>query len=156
MNSLKVLNSLKEKKLKIAFAESLTGGSIASELVRHPGASDVFELAVVAYSKKMKKKLLNVDEKLIIDYGIVSKQVAEKMALEIKKLSGSDISVGTTGNAGPSIQRGSRLGEVWICVSFLDDVKHYFFQFENNREAIIKETVRAVFTLLNQLLDNYK
>ena len=71
---------LKNKKLTISTAESFTGGLIAQRLTQKPGSSEYFWGSIVAYNKKIKQKLLNIEERFLDDYGIVSKECAAKMA----------------------------------------------------------------------------
>ena len=102
MTSKDVLNILSKNNLKIAFAESFTGGNLASDFVKIPGASNHFELGIVSYSNKAKEQYLNIDEDSLLKYGVVSREIAELMAINIKSLANSDIGVSTTGNAGPT------------------------------------------------------
>lgn len=88
--------------MKIALAESCTGGMLAKCITSAPGASRVFELGAVCYSEKMKSAVLGVPEQLISHFGVVSSEVAEAMAKGAVKLSSADIGVGITGIAGPS------------------------------------------------------
>ena len=74
---------LREKGLKIALAESCTGGLIASRITDIPGASEYFEAGVVVYSNRAKQRFLSVPEQSIRAHGAVSKEVAEKMAITI-------------------------------------------------------------------------
>jgi len=153
MKSQRVLKFLEKYNLKIAFAESMSGGRLASELVKHAGASNVFELGLVTYSNSMKEKYLNIDSKTIAKYGVVSKEVSEKMALAIQKLAKSAVSVGITGNAGPLVQENSELGEVWVSICIFEEIKSYHLQYKDlKREEIIKVTTIKIYELLEQLL----
>ena len=96
-----VVRMLKERGLKVAFAESCTGGYIAKRITDVSGASDVFECGVVSYSEGIKMKLLGVSGETLEKYSVYSQQVAEEMATGIKNLSGADIGVSVTGLAGP-------------------------------------------------------
>lgn len=147
------IETLKRKQLKIAFAESMTGGLLSSMLTDVPGASDVFELAIVCYSNEMKEKLLKISPEVIEKHGVVSKEVAEAMAINIKKLAHSDIGIGITGNAGPTALADSVVGQVWVGVVFLSEVYHFNFYFEDMERAKIKEcAAENVFKVLAQLL----
>ena len=95
----KVADLLKEKKLKIATAESCTGGLISHTLTNISGSSDYFDRGIVSYSNKSKTELLEVPEDIIKKYGAVSKQVAKIMAENIRKKSKVDIGIATTGIA---------------------------------------------------------
>lgn len=91
-----------ENKVKLSVAESCTGGAVAVELTKVSGALDYFLGALVAYCIPIKIKILNVPEQLIQEYGVVSAQVAEKMAEGALQLFDCDFALSTTGLAGPT------------------------------------------------------
>ncbi len=88
--------------MTVATAESCTGGMLANRLTNIPGSSGYFMRGVVAYSNQSKCELLGVPEELIRDYGAVSGEVAMAMAEGVRKSSGTDIGLATTGIAGPT------------------------------------------------------
>ena len=92
---------LREKKWSISVAESCTGGLISHKLTNVSGSSHYFERGVVAYSNEAKMEILGVPEKTIIDYGAVSQETAIAMAEGVRRISGTDIGLSTTGIAGP-------------------------------------------------------
>ena len=92
---------LKKYGLKIALAESCTGGYAAKRITDISGASEVFDCGVVSYSNEIKNKVLGVRKDDLEKYGAVSEPVAKQMAQGIKDLSGADFGVGITGIAGP-------------------------------------------------------
>lgn len=93
---------LKEKKLKLAVAESCTGGLLAKRIAEISGASQVFECGVVAYSNNIKESILKVKSDTLKEFGAVSEQVAIEMAKGVLALANSDIGIGITGIAGPT------------------------------------------------------
>lgn len=93
--------TLLASKRTISVAESCTGGLISHRLTTIPGSSKYFIGGVVAYSNEVKISLLNVPEKDIKRYGVVSSEVARSMAEGVAKLFGTDISISVTGIAGP-------------------------------------------------------
>lgn len=93
---------LLSKKRTISTAESCTGGLVADKLTNIPGSSDYFERGVVAYSNASKIQILGVPEEIICQFGAVSAETAKAMAEGIRKTSGTDIGLSTTGIAGPS------------------------------------------------------
>ena len=97
-----LVNKLIEKGYKIATAESCTGGLLASKIVEVANASKVFDMSFVTYSNESKIKLLGVSENLIADYGVVSEEVALKMAYGVSKKAEAQIGVGISGIAGPT------------------------------------------------------
>ncbi|WP_449279654.1 CinA family protein [Leucobacter sp. GX0328] len=115
--------------LRLAVAESLTGGLLASTLVSVPGASRALSGGVVAYDTALKRSLLGVDGALLAERGPVDRAVAEQMARGAREacavpgVSGAvhraDIGISTTGVAGPDPdpQTGQPAGTVWVCVS---------------------------------------
>lgn len=98
----KLVNLLIEKKLHITTAESCTGGMVASRIVDVANASKVFNVAYVTYANEAKEKYLNVDSKTIEKYGVVSEEVTKQMALGALKEANADISIVTSGIAGPT------------------------------------------------------
>ena len=93
---------LTKKKLKIAFAESCTGGMLASELTSISGASKVFSLGLVTYSNQAKISVLKVNKSIIKKYGAVSPQCCQAMVKNLAKISKAQINVSITGIAGPN------------------------------------------------------
>jgi len=91
-----------EKKLKIATAESCTGGLIAKLITDISGSSECFGMGVVTYSNEAKQKLLGVSPETLKAYGAVSEQTAAQMCEGLLPLSGADIAISVTGIAGPS------------------------------------------------------
>ena len=101
-NAEKLVNLLIEKKLHITTAESCTGGMVASRIVDVANASKVFNVAYVTYANEAKEKYLNVDSKTIEKYGVVSEEVTKQMALGVLKEANANISIVTSGIAGPT------------------------------------------------------
>ncbi len=93
---------LNEKNMKIATAESCTGGLISKRITEVSGSSNVFECGICSYSERIKNKALKVDNNLISKYGVVSEEVAKAMAEGVRKFADSDIGISTTGVAGPT------------------------------------------------------
>jgi nicotinamide-nucleotide amidase len=101
MTASAVLAAARAKGLRIATAESCTGGLLAGALTDIAGSSDVFERGFVTYSNPAKTELLGVDPALIAAYGAVSEEVAAAMAAGALAHSAADLAVSTTGIAGP-------------------------------------------------------
>ena len=138
----------------LSTAESFTGGLISSRISSVPGASEYFKGSVVAYDTNVKKDLLKLDEGIINDFSVVSSQVANEMANNVKKLLDSDYSISTTGNAGPTKGDSKKdIGLIYISISTPIETKSYKFNFGNNREKNIKKSVnKALELLFNELL----
>lgn len=94
-------NLLKTKKLKVAVAESCTGGMLGEMITRIPGSSEYFQGGVISYNVRIKEDLLKVSSKVIRKYGEVSRQVAKLMAEGVRINCHSDIGISITGIAGP-------------------------------------------------------
>jgi nicotinamide-nucleotide amidase len=99
--SQEILKSARYWGLRIAAAESCTGGMVAAALTQLPGASDVFDCGFVTYSNAAKTRLLGVQPGLIADHGAVSEPVAEAMAEGALQRSDAALAVAVTGIAGP-------------------------------------------------------
>ena len=97
-----VVERFTEKELKLATAESCTGGLISERITRVSGASAVFDCGVCSYANFIKEKVLGVHPETLAVLGAVSAETAIQMAEGVKKLSGADIAVSTTGIAGPT------------------------------------------------------
>ena len=141
---------LGEKHLTAACAESLTGGLVSAKITEVPGASGVFSCGVCTYSNAMKNKILGVRRETLQTYTEYSTQTALEMASGVRKLSGADIGIATTGIAGPS--GGSKekpVGLVYVAVDSENcrEVKELRLNKdrENNREHI--RLVSALYAL---------
>ena len=93
---------LEEKNEKITFAESCTGGLIASYLTKIAGSSNVFDGSVVSYANRIKSEWLGVDDRVLEKFGAVSEETVQQMLLGILEISGNDYAIAVSGIAGPS------------------------------------------------------
>ena len=100
--SLKIVKLLTKKKLTVSFAESCTGGLLASSITSISGSSKVFDIGLVTYSNNAKVKLLQVPKKTITKYGAVSHETCLSMVKNLSKISKANISISITGVAGPN------------------------------------------------------
>ncbi len=100
--SSKVVRILNKKKLTVSFAESCTGGLLASTITSISGSSKVFNMGLITYSNNAKVKLLKVPKKTITKYGAVSHETCLSMVENLSKISKSNISISITGVAGPN------------------------------------------------------
>lgn len=127
---------LNDRKLKLATAESCTGGMLASLLTDVPGASVCFLEGAVTYSNEAKMSRLGVLKETLDAHGAVSREVALEMAHGIRKTSGADIGIGITGIAGPSGGSETKpVGTVHIAVAHPDGEweQKFFFPFDRSR-----------------------
>ena len=138
-----------EKQLSLVTAESCTGGEIASRLTQIPGASNYFKGSIVAYHTQIKTNLLNVPQELIDTYSVVSKKVAEAMALQAQKKFNSDLAVATTGNAGPTKgDSDAEVGTVWIAIAKGNEIFSEKFLFGRHRERVVQKAVNKALELV--------
>lgn len=96
-----LVDALTKKKLRVATAESCTGGMISAAITSVSGASGVFDCGVCSYANFIKNKLVGVKEETLATYGAVADRTAMEMARGVRILSGADIGISTTGIAGP-------------------------------------------------------
>ena len=96
-----LVEELTRKKLRIATAESCTGGMVSAAITSVSGASGVFDCGVCSYANHIKSKVVGVKEETLATYGAVSDRTAAEMARGVRMLAGTDIGVSTTGIAGP-------------------------------------------------------
>lgn len=135
----------------LAIAESCTGGRIASSLTTNAGASGYFKGSVVTYATEAKVKVLGLSEEVINKYSVVSKEVAESMANNVRSLYNTDYAISTTGNAGP--EKGdseAEVGTVWIAIATKDRVYSEVFNFGNLREKVIGRATNKAFEMLQK------
>jgi PncC family amidohydrolase len=130
-----------EKKKTIAFAESCTGGLLQELVTFHAGASAYFYGGIVCYSDEMKIKLLQIPLKMLKEYGAVSKETAELMMQNVRKLVKSDIGISITGIAGPdggTIEK--PVGTVFLAIGNEFHTENYHLQLDGKRESIRLQT----------------
>ena len=145
-----VVKKLIDKKLKISFAESCTGGLLSSTLTPVSGSSKIFNLGIVAYSNQSKIKLLKISRQLIRKYGAVSEQVCFSMVKNVSKIGKTNMSVSITGIAGPSGGNKKRpVGLVYIGLKKGNKIKIKKYIFKNrNRSYIQKSSVHKSLRLI--------
>ena len=118
-----VVQCLIEKNLSISTAESCTGGLLSAAITAVPGASGIFGCGIVSYSVEVKENLLGVPAEIIDGYGVVSAETATAMAERVMTISGSDISVGITGLAGPAGTNDPLpVGTVYTAIAYKDRI----------------------------------
>jgi len=151
----KIVKLLKNKKLKISFAESCTGGMLSSTITSVSGSSKVFNLALVTYSNKSKTKVLKVSKKIIRKYGAVSEQVCKAMVKNVSKIDRTNMSVSVTGIAGPKgSTRKKPIGLVYIGVKKGNKISINKCLFKNKGRAYIQRA--AVTKCLGLILSTLK
>ncbi len=137
--------------LKLAVAESCTGGMIASRLVSVPGSSEWFIEGAVTYASDAKMRRLGVKADTLEKHTAVSAETAKEMADGIRSSSGADIGIATTGYAGPS-GAADQVGQVFIGVSHADGTEVYEFNLKGSRERIRGAATLNALNLLRKLI----
>ena len=146
-NLIKVLT---KKKLKIALAESCTGGLLASKITSISGASKVFNLGLVTYSNQAKIRILKVNDNIIRKYGAVSYECCNAMVNNLSKFSKANINVSITGIAGPKGGTKQKpVGLVYIGVKKGNKIQINKYLFKSKkRSPIQKATVKKALDLV--------
>tara|TARA_B100000787_G_scaffold19117_1_gene13206 strand:- start:18 stop:488 length:471 start_codon:yes stop_codon:yes gene_type:complete len=150
----KLVKKLIQKKLKISFAESCTGGMLSSTITSVSGSSKVFNLGLITYSNKVKIDILKVPKRIISKYGAVSSECCLSMVKSLSKISKANISVSITGIAGPN--GGTKLkpvGLVYIGIKKGNKIiiKENLFK-KQNRISIQKKSVITSLKIINKII----
>ncbi|GGF81973.1 CinA family nicotinamide mononucleotide deamidase-related protein [Wenyingzhuangia marina] len=142
---------LTKNKQTLAVAESCTGGKIASDITEKSGVSQFFLGGVVAYNALLKQNILGVSKEIIEKHSVVSKEVAQEMALGVQKLTGADYAIATTGNAGPTTDdTNEEVGIVFIAIATQNQVIVERFNFGQPREKVLEQAKNKALEMLSQ------
>ena len=144
--------ALREARLTVATAESLTGGLLCGALTDVPGASAVVRGAVVAYATDVKASVLGVDAMLLERGGAVQGEVAVQLAQGVCRVLGTDIGLATTGVAGPDPQDGKAVGTVFVAAAHGDRVVLRPLVLHGDRARIRSDTVGAALECALEVL----
>ena len=144
-------NQLTKLGRTLSIAESCTGGKIAENITAHSGASNYFKGGLVAYAMDSKIDILKVNPELIKAHSVVSNQVAEAMAENVRQLFASDYGLATTGNAGPTKgDSEAEIGTVCIAIATPSGVFSQQFNFGKQRLRVVQKAVTMAFTLFQK------
>jgi nicotinamide-nucleotide amidase len=149
-----LVKKLREKKLKLALAESVTGGIATQRITNCRGASDILTGSIVCYTPEMKISLMNIKRKMIDEYSCESKQVTESLTLNLEKLIKADIYAAITGLAseGGSETPQKPVGTIFFSVRYKGKIHNYRSVFTGSplkiKEAASLELFRHIFLLL--------
>ena len=150
----KIISLIQRKRMKLAIAESCTGGMLSSTITSVSGSSKIFTMGLVTYSNQAKTSILKVPQKLIKKNGAVSVQCCLAMVNELSNISNSKVCVSITGIAGP--KGGSKqkpVGLVYIGIRVGKKVIVNKCNFKNKGRAYIqKQTVKKSLNLLLRLI----
>ncbi len=142
---------LTKRKQTLATAESCTGGKLAETFTAKPGASAFFNGGLVVYATQSKIDVLGVSKRLIEKHSVVSAEVVEAMAKNVRMLYKSDFGVATTGNAGP--EKGdskAEVGTVFIAIATKNEVVSYELSLGNHRVKVVNKAVNKVLEALQK------
>ncbi|HKG95667.1 MAG TPA: competence/damage-inducible protein A [Gemmatimonadaceae bacterium] len=146
-----VLDLCRERKLRIAVAESCTGGLLGARLTSRPGSSDVVLGGVIAYANEVKEALLGVPADDLRAHGAVSEPVARRMAAAARERTGAEIGIGITGIAGPGGGTPEKpVGTVWIAVDLNGDVRVLHTVLWGNREEIRHRATQSALEIIRR------
>ncbi len=146
-----IAKRLTESGKTLAIAESCTGGNVAEQFTQNAGASAYFNGGVVTYATASKIKVLGVSKSLIDKHSVVSTEVVEAMAKNVRELFNSDYGVATTGNAGPSKGDSDEdVGTVFIAIATKDGVISESFMLGSARKRVIKKAVNKTLEMLEK------
>jgi len=133
----RLVDALRRGNLRIALAESCTGGLAAATIAAVPGASDVLDGGVVAYDNRIKHDVLDVSEDVLATHGAVSEPVARALAEGVRRRLGSDLGVGITGIAGPGGGTPEKpVGTVHVAITDGDRTRHLRLQLRGDRGTV--------------------
>lgn len=144
-----VAGLLRVSGLTLAVAESCSGGLLAKRITDSPGSSAYFLFGAVTYANSAKIRVLAVPADTLAAHGAVSAEVAVAMAEGVRQLAGSDLSLATTGIAGPDGGSADKpVGTVYIALAAADGCSVLCHCFSGNREAVREATAEAALQLL--------
>ena len=145
-----LIRILTKKKLKISFAESCTGGLLASSITSISGASKVFNLGLVTYSNQAKIKVLKINKDIIKKYGAVSHECCYAMVKNLSRISKANINVSITGIAGPKGGTKQKpVGLVYIGVKKGNKIQVNKCLFRSKKRSVIQRyTVKKALDLI--------
>jgi nicotinamide-nucleotide amidase len=155
-----LIDSLRLRGLKLAVAESLTGGQIAATIVDVPGASDVFLGGVVAYATAAKTRMLGLPPALLETRGAVDADVAAEMARSCAERFADScgiskdrvLGVSSTGVAGPASQDGKPAGTVFVAACLGENIQVLEFHFVGDRAQVRNQATAEALNLAGSLL----
>jgi nicotinamide-nucleotide amidase len=146
---------LTERKLTLSVSESITGGMISDRIVSVPGISSVFMGGIVAYSNESKINILKVKSETVRDHGAVSKECAEEMAVNTRKIFNTAISLSTTGIAGPTGGTEEKpVGTVWFALSSKSGNKVWKRIYGGSRNEVRKASSDDAFEAIINFISN--
>jgi PncC family amidohydrolase len=152
----RIINDLIQKKITVATAESCTGGLLAAAFTSYSGVSAIYQSGMITYSNDAKKQFLKVSPESLRRHGAVSRQVCAQMCFHLAKISKCQLTLATTGVAGPGGGTKTKpVGLVYagVCYQKTIYVKKLQFSSKLSRLQIQKGTVKECFVMIKEILD---
>jgi len=151
MSFKEIQNHFIEKGMTIGSIESFTGGLFAKEVTSVPGASKYYKGTIVTYATSIKERLLGISHDDVMKYGVVSKEIAEQMAVYGRDLLDVDVCISFTGNAGPDAMEGKPVGEIYIGISTEEKTEVFPYHLSGERFEIQSQAIEIAKKLLKKL-----
>ena len=151
-----IIHYLLENKITVATAESCTGGLLAAAFTSYPGVSAIYQNGMITYSNDAKSKFLKVSPKTLRRNGAVSRQVCAQMCFNLAKISKCQLTLSTTGVAGPRGGTKTKpVGLVYagVCYQKTIYIKKLQFASKLSRLQIQKGTVKECFLMIKEIMD---
>lgn len=146
-------DQLRARRYRLAVAESCTGGLVGDLITNVPGSSDYFAGGILAYSNEAKKKLLDVKDETLKQYGAVSKQTALEMARGVRRQLCVDVGLSVTGIAGPGGGTPEKpVGLTWIGLSTPEGEWARQYVWQQDRLGNKRDSAEAALKLLLEFL----
>jgi len=152
-DTIEIIKILKERNQTITFAESCTGGRIASAFTAISGASAILNGSVVSYANEIKSNWLEVKEQTLIKHGAVSRECVEEMLQGILKMANADGAIAVSGIAGPTGGTEEKpVGTVYLGILYKNKmiIKHHIFK--GDRASIQEQAKDTAITLFKKIL----
>ena len=130
-----------QRNISISSVESFTVGVFAKTIGSISGISAVYRGTLVSYQTRIKRDVLHIDEKIIDQFGVVSKEVAGLMAIQGQKMFDSDVCISFTGNAGPSAMEGKPVGLIYIGIAYGENIYTFCYRLSGSRDDIQKQAI---------------
>lgn len=150
----RVAERLADRRLRLAVAESCTGGLLSARLTDRPGASRYLTAGLVTYSNDAKERLLGVPPETLAAYGAVSEQTVRAMTAGALRAADADAAMAITGVAGPDGGTADKpVGTVWVGAAVGDRMEAERHRFDGDRAAVRTASVQACLALMERLLE---
>lgn len=146
-----------QRRLKLAVAESCTGGWVCKVVTEVPGSSDWFDAGFIAYSYEAKEAMLGVDRRILEHFGAVSEEAVLEMVRGALSRSRANVALAITGIAGPTGGTSDKpVGTVWVAWGFgHHPPEAAVFQFSGDREQVRQDTVKVALRGVQEMLDRH-